>query len=79
MKKIRQTNFYTITASEYRRCNDHSDLLTENFGILRRCAATASEHRRCNGISPTLLCLLTQQVRMAAKSSKAAAKYMILS
>ena len=28
MKKIRQTNFYTIIASEYRRCNDHSDLLT---------------------------------------------------
>jgi hypothetical protein len=22
MKKIRQTNFYTIIASEYRRCND---------------------------------------------------------
>ena len=71
MKKIRQTNFYTIIASEY-RCNDHSDLLTEHFGILGRCAATASEHRRCNGINPTLLSLLTQPVGMASKSTTAA-------
>jgi hypothetical protein len=44
----------------------------QRFGILRRCAATASEHRRCNGISPTLLCLLTQPVGMASKSTTAA-------
>ena len=73
--KIRQTNFYTITASEYRRCNDHSDLLTEHFGILQRCAATVSEHRCCNGISPTLLCLLTQPVGIASKSTTVAKYY----
>ncbi len=45
-----------------------------HFGILRRYAATASELRRCNIISPTLLCLLTQQVGMASKSTKAVGK-----
>ena len=49
-----------------------ADVLTAHFGILRRCAATASEYRRCNGISPTLLCLLTQPVGMASKSTTAA-------
>jgi hypothetical protein len=41
-----------------------------NFGI--HCADTVSELRRFNIISPTLLCLLTQQVGMASKSTKAA-------
>jgi hypothetical protein len=43
-----------------------------HFGINRRCAATASELRCCNRIIPTPLCLLTQQVGMASKSTKAA-------
>ncbi len=41
-----------------------------NFGI--HCADTVPELRRFNSISPTLLCLLTQQVGMVSKSTKAA-------
>jgi hypothetical protein len=51
------------------------DVLTTHFGIHRRCAATALELRRCNRVSPTLLCLLTQQVGMASKSTKAAKNF----
>jgi hypothetical protein len=51
----------------------------EHFGLHRCCAATASELRRWNRISPTLLCLLTQEVGMASKSTKAAENVMLLS
>ncbi len=60
-KEIRQTTYLFTTWHE-----------KGNFGIHPRCAATASELRRFNRISPTLLCLLTQQVGMASKSTKAA-------
>ncbi len=82
-KKIRQTSFsprgnilgHIDAAQLQRRSTDAvmipADILTTHFGILRRCAATASELRRCNQISPTLLCLLTQQDGMASKSTKA--------
>ncbi len=82
--KIRQTSFSPrgnilglIDAAQlHRRSTDAvmipADVLTTHFGILRRCEATASEFRRCNQISPMLLSLLTQQVRMASKSNNAA-------
>ncbi len=49
-----------------------ADVLTTHFAIHRRYEATASELRRCNQISPMMLSLLTQQVGMASKSTKAA-------
>jgi hypothetical protein len=82
--KIRQTSFSPCgnilglidAAQLQRRSTDAvmipAGVLTQHFGILRRCAATASEFQRCNQISLTLLSLLTQQVSMASKSSNAA-------
>ncbi len=71
MKKIRQTNFYTIIASDYPKMWEHRRC-TLNYGILGRYKASASDHRGCNGINPTLLCLLTQPVGMVSKSTTAA-------
>jgi hypothetical protein len=76
MKKIRQTNFYTLQRGTIPKCNDcsvgtltlHSELCIKILFL--PCAA--SVFPRCNGISPTLLCLLTQPVGMASKSNTAA-------